>query len=137
MTLGCGCGFSVPRFSLSVKWAERLSQQRVEFRINGQEVAWGSGGKAEKWACRSDPTDPQRPCMAAVLGHLDWIIKLKMVRLRSNMARAHFRNGFLVAKKRPRAREEVLRWVNVTVSLTQDTAVVAWERDCQTWGNKG
>lgn len=50
------------------------------------------------------------------------------------MAQAHFRNGFLIAKKRPRAREEVLGQVNVTMSLTQGTAVVAWERDCQAWG---
>lgn len=50
---------------------------------------------------------------------------------------AHFRNGFLVARKRPRVREEVLGWVNVIVSLTQGTTRVAWERDCQAWGNKG
>lgn len=61
----------------------------------------------------------------------------KAFRLRSNMARAHFRNGFLVAKRRPKAREEVLGRVNVTVSLTQGTAMVAWDRDCQAWGNKG
>lgn len=52
------------------------------------------------------------------------------------MAQAHFRNGFLVAKKMPKAREEVLGRVNVTMSLTQGTAV-AWESDCQAWGNKG
>lgn len=52
------------------------------------------------------------------------------------MAREHFRNGFLVARKRPRAREEMLEWVNVTVSLTQGTTVVTWERDCQAWGIK-
>lgn len=31
------------------------------------------------------------------------------------MTRVHFRNGFLVAKKRPRAKEEVLERVNATV----------------------
>lgn len=53
------------------------------------------------------------------------------------MAQAQFRNGFLVAKKMPKAREEVLGRVNVTMSLTKGTAVVAWEWDCQAWGNKG
>lgn len=61
----------------------------------------------------------------------------KAFRLRSNMVQVQFRNGFLVAKKMPKAREEVLGRVNVTMSLTQGTAVVDWEWDCQAWENKG